>query len=138
MFTYVYPAWTALPYLSVGGPIESGKSTLFDVLARLVFRPLRSSNVTAPMLFRTLDQQGGTLLLDEAERLSDATPDVGELRSILLSGYRRESPAGRLERERDAFKPRQFDVFGPKAIAAVRGACQAERCCPGDPDGAGF
>jgi hypothetical protein len=39
--------------------------------------------MTAPTLFRTLHDTGGTLLLDEAERLRDRTPDAGELRSIL-------------------------------------------------------
>src|SRR5437764_1327168 len=33
---------------SVGGPMASGKSRVFDVLARLVFRPLSPSNLTGP------------------------------------------------------------------------------------------
>ena len=69
MLTYCYPAWDAVPYLFVGGPLGSGKSRLFEVLGRLVFRPLSSSNMTGAALFRTLHSQGGCLLLDEAERL---------------------------------------------------------------------
>ncbi|MBN2585024.1 MAG: hypothetical protein JXL80_18325, partial [Planctomycetes bacterium] len=68
MLTYVYPAWNAIPYLFVGGPLGSGKSRVFEILARLVFRPLSSSSLTGPALFRTLHNQGGTLLFDEAER----------------------------------------------------------------------
>jgi hypothetical protein len=39
ILTYVYQAWDAVPYLFVGGPVGSGKSTLFAILARLIFRP---------------------------------------------------------------------------------------------------
>lgn len=119
LLTYCYPAWTALPYLSVGGPLGSGKSTLFGVLARLVFRPLPSSNMTAPTLFRSLHELGGVLLLDEAERLRDQTPDAAELRSILLSGYKRGSPAMRLEKNGERFERVEFDVFGPKCFASI-------------------
>ncbi|UCG48180.1 MAG: hypothetical protein JSU94_00070, partial [Phycisphaerales bacterium] len=119
MLTYAYPAWSAVPYLSVGGPLGSGKSRVFEVLSRLVYNPLHSSNLTAPCLFRTLHSQGGTLLLDEAERLNDRTPDVGEIRSILLSGYKRGGQAHRMERVGDDFRPVSFDVYGPKAIAGI-------------------
>ena len=97
LFTYVYPAWPALPYLSVGGAKDSGKSTVFDVLCHMVFRPLRSSNVTGPLLFRMLHEQGGTLLLDEAERLQDSSPEFGVVRTVLLSGYKVGTPASRLD-----------------------------------------
>jgi len=119
MFSYVYPAWSAVPYLSLGGPAGSGKTTLLDILSRLIFRPLRSSSMTGPCLFRTLHENGGTLLFDEAERLNDHSPEAGETRSILLSGYKRGSPAVRLEKVGDSFKRTTFDVFGPKALAAI-------------------
>ncbi|MBI5865342.1 MAG: DUF3631 domain-containing protein [Planctomycetes bacterium] len=117
--TYCYPGWLSVPYLATGGPMASGKTTLFGVLERLVFRPLKSSNMTAACLFRTLHECGGVLLLDEAERLRDNAPDAGELRSILLSGYKRGSPAIRLEKDGDTFRRVEFDVYGPKALAAI-------------------
>ena len=130
ILTYTYPAWSAVPYLSVGGPLGSGKSRVFEVLSRLVHNPLHSSNLTAPCLFRTLHSQGGTLLLDEAERLNDRTPDAGEIRSILLCGYKRGSQAHRMERVGDDFRPVSFEVYGPKAIAGISGlpAALASRC----------
>jgi hypothetical protein len=132
LLTYGYPAWPAVPYLYVGGPMGSGKSRLFDVLARLAFRPLSSSNLTGPALFRTLHDRGGVLLYDEAERLRQSTPDVQELLSMLLAGYRRGGQATRLEAVRDSFRPVAFDVFGPKAVACIQGvpAALADRCIP--------
>lgn len=121
ILTYCYTAWDAVPYLFIGGPLGSGKSRTFDVLARLVFRPLQSSNLTGPALFRTLHNQGGTLLFDEAERLRQHTPDVDEIVSMLLAGYRRGGRATRLEPVGDGFRTVSFDVFGPKALACVTG-----------------
>ncbi len=130
IMSYLYPIWPSVPYLSVGGPAGSGKSRLFEVLAELVFRPLGSSNMTAPCLFRTLHQRGGTLLLDEAERLKDRSAEAGELRSILLAGYKANGKAHRLTGEE--FATRAFDVFGPKALACIAGLPEAlvTRCIP--------
>jgi hypothetical protein len=121
MLSYGYPIWPAVPYLCVGGPMGSGKSRLLEVLARLVYRPLSSANLTAPALFRTLHDRGGVLLYDEAERLRQSTPDVQELLSMLLAGYRRGGQATRLEAVGDSFRPVAFDVYGLKAVACIQG-----------------
>jgi len=122
MMSYSYCAWPAVPYLYIGGPLGSGKSRVFEVLSRLVFRPLGSSSLTAAALFRTLHSHGGTLLLDEAERLRDVKdPGVSEVRSILLAGYKRGGQATRLEPTGDTFKTVTFDVYGPKALACIAG-----------------
>jgi hypothetical protein len=132
MLTYCYQAWGAVPYLYVGGPIGSGKSRLFEILSRLAFRPLVSSNMTGPALFRTLHDRGGTLLYDEAERLRQASPDQQELVSMLLAGYKRGGQATRLEPVGDSFRPVMFDVYGPKALACSAGLppALASRCIP--------
>jgi hypothetical protein len=122
ILTYCYQAWPAVPYLYIGGPLSSGKSRVFEVLARLVFRRVGSSNMTAAALFRTLHAQGGTLLLDEAERLKETqAPEVQELLSMLLAGYKQGGQATRLEAVGDTFKTVAFDVYGPKALACIKG-----------------
>lgn len=132
MLGYVYLPWDAVPYLYVGGPQNSGKSRTFDVLARVVRRPLLSSNTTGPCLFRTLHDQGGTVLFDEAERLKDTAPEAGELRSILLAGNKRGGRATRLEKVGDGFKPVEYECYGPKALACINGLPPplASRCIP--------
>lgn len=132
MLTYVYPAWDAVPYLYVGGPLGSGKTRVFEVLSRLVYRPLGSSNLSAPFLFRTLHDRGGVLLLDEAESLKESGNDANEIRSILLAGYKRGGKATRLEASGDTFVPVEFDCYGPKAIACIKGVppALASRCIP--------
>ena len=131
ILTYCYQAWDALPYLFVGGPLGSGKSRVFEILSRLVFRPLSSSNLTSPALFRTLHNQGGTLLFDEAERLKETkAPDVVEIQSMLLAGYKKGGQATRLEAHGDSFRTVAFDVYGPKALACIAGlpAALLSRC----------
>lgn len=130
LLTYIYPIWGAVPYLSVGGSLSSGKSRLLEVLWLLVCNPIHTSNLTAPSLFRTLHTQGGTVLFDEAERLNDRAPEATEVRSILLAGYKRGGQAMRLEKVGDGFQPTAFDVYGPKAIAGISNmpAALASRC----------
>ncbi len=132
MLTYVFPAWDAVQYLYVGGPMGSGKSRVLDVLQRLVFRPMSSSNLTAPVLFRSLHANGGTMLFDEAERLKQSTPEQAEIQSVFLSGYRRGGCATRLEPVGDSFRPVRFDVYGPKCLACIAGLppTLASRCIP--------
>lgn len=132
ILTYVYPAWDAVPYLFIGGTMGSGKSRVLDVLQRIVFRPLSSSNLTAPALFRTLHAQGGTMLLDEAERLRQSTPEQMEIQSVFLAGYKRGGCATRLELVGDVYRPIRFDVYGPKALACIAGLppTLASRCIP--------
>lgn len=122
MMTYNYTAWDAVPYLFIGGPPGSGKTRTFEVLAKLVFRPLVSSSMTGPALFRTIHAQGGTLLLDEAERLRRSEdPATAELLAMLLAGYKRGGQATRLEPVGDTFRTVSYDVYGPKALACIAG-----------------
>ncbi|EMB14572.1 DUF3631 domain-containing protein [Rhodopirellula europaea] len=125
MVTYVYPALPAVPYISLSGPANSGKTRTMDILSRLVFRPLMTSNATAATIFRTRHAFGGTMLLDEAERMGDShSPDVLETRSVLLSGYRRGGKASRMEPHGDSYRAVSFDCYGPVVLGAIR-------CLPG-------
>lgn len=131
MLTYCYSACNAIPYLYVGGPANSGKSRVFEVLSRVVFRPFTSSNLTVATLFRRLDNDGGVLLFDEAERLKQTNaPEVGEILSMLLAGYKRGGQATRCEPVGDKFRTVSFDVYGPKALACIAGLppALASRC----------
>lgn len=122
ILSYVYSAWPAVPYLFVTGPAGSGKTCLFELLTRLVFRPLVSSSMTAAAMFRTLHTRGGVLLRDEAERLRDNNPEIGEQCAMLLAGYKRGGVATRLEPMADGrFQTSEFQVYGPKALACITG-----------------
>ena len=73
-----------------------------ETLGRMVWRPIPSSSMTGPTLFRGRHATGGVLLLDEAERMRDDSPEIAELRSMLLAGYHNGGQARRLEPVGDA------------------------------------
>jgi hypothetical protein len=145
MLSYVFPVFDAVPYIAVGGPAGSGKSRVFELLAQVVLRPLSTSNLSNPALFRSLHAFGGVALLDEAERLRESrSPEVQELMSSLLAGYKRGGCASRCEAVGDGqFAMRHFSVFGPKALASINEvpptlstrclAVQMFRSLPGSP-----
>jgi hypothetical protein len=133
MLTYCFRCWRAVPYLHVSGPLHSGKTTLFDVLVELAFRPIQSASMSAPALFRTLDSQGGALLYDEAERLRSDAPDQAEMRAMLTAGYRKGGRATRMEpagEDGKTWRSVSYDVFSPKALACIAGlpATLVSRC----------
>ena len=134
LLSYVFPVFDAVPYLAVGGPTGSGKSRVFELLGQVVLRPLSTSNVSNPALFRSLHGFGGVALLDEAERLREnRSPEMQELLSSLLAGYKRGGCATRCEAAGDGqFVMKYFSVFGPKALACINELppSLASRCLP--------
>lgn len=130
MMTYLFRAFPAVPYLYFSGPLGSGKTRAMKVLARLAFRPTFSSSLTGPTLFRWRHSTGGTFFLDEAERMREDSPDVAELRCMLLAGYQRGASVNRLVPHGNSFQPFTFQVYGPTALACIKGLppALASRC----------
>jgi hypothetical protein len=131
MLSYVFPVFDAVPYLAMSGPAGSGKSRVFELLNQLLLRPFSTSNISNPALFRSLHSFGGVALLDEAERLRETrSPDVLDLLSSLLAGYKRGGTATRCEKTGDGFLMQHYAVYGPKALACINGLppALASRC----------
>jgi putative DNA primase/helicase len=87
LHTYLLDCFLVSPRCCVRGPVmRCGKTTLADVLARLVFRALPTANVSPAALFRVVEAHRPTLLIDEADTFIDQRD---ELRGILNSGHRK-------------------------------------------------
>ena len=85
--TYAFELRGVTTYLGIQSPQHRcGKSTLLDVLGRLVNRPVRAANISTPAFFRAIAETQPALLIDEA----DTFLHNEELRGILNSGYQRE------------------------------------------------
>lgn len=118
LLTYLSPGLAAVPYVSVSGPMGSGKSRILELLQQVVFRPLLTSSTSEAAIFRSLHAFGHTALLDEAERLRD--PEMQGLLANLLAGYKRGGCASRCEQTGDGqIAMRHFSVFGCKVFAAI-------------------
>ena len=118
VFTYLLDDAPVAPMLAITSPTKGcGKTTLLDLLGRLVRRPLIASNISSAAVFRSVEMFGPTLLIDEADSFLD---DNNELRGIINSGHRRSS-AFIVRCEGDSYTPRRFTTWCPKALAAIRG-----------------
>ena len=103
------------PRLAVVSPEKGcGKTTLLDVLARLVARPLSTANASSAAIFRVVEIYQPTLLIDEADTF---LPENDELRGILNSGHRRGGSVIRVVGEE--LEPRSFSTYSACAIALI-------------------
>jgi hypothetical protein len=125
---YTTPLTT--PYLYIfSAERRSGKTRLLEVLETVIRNPLRAADVTSPVLFRAIETLNPTILLDEVDAIWSGAKNE-ELRGVLNAGYKRGGFVYRVER----MEPRQFNVFGPKALAGIDNAMLPDtirdRCLP--------
>jgi len=115
MHTYLAEHFLVSPRLGISSPTKGcGKTTLLDVMSRLVLRPLLASNVTPAAAFRVIEKYKPCLLIDEADTFLGVND---ELRGVLNSGHRKGGAVLRVTG--DDLEPRQFATFGPCAIALI-------------------
>src|SRR5262249_26307930 len=113
--TYMLDVLDITPRLAVTSPEKQcGKTTLLDVLCRLVWRPLEASNTTTSPIFRTIEKARPTFLKDEGDTFLLGNEDM---RGILNSGHRRGGSV--LPTVGDDFDARQFGTYAAFAIAMI-------------------
>lgn len=114
--SYADDCFDTNPRLALLSPEKRcGKTTLLELISKLVPRALPTSNVTASVIFRTIEAAHPTLLIDEVDSFSDAQE---ELRGILNSGHRKET-ARVIRNVGDAHEPRAFSTWCPMVLAAI-------------------
>lgn len=97
-----------------------GKTRLLEVLSLLVANPWFTGSVSRAALVRKLDSQRPTLLLDESDAAFARDKDYSEaLRAVLNSGHSREGVASLCVGPPTHIECKDFQVFGPKAIAGI-------------------
>jgi putative DNA primase/helicase len=112
--TWTMDAGDISPLLVLVSPTKRcGKTSVLILLYFLTPRSELSSNITAPALFRYIQDVRPTLLIDEADSFAKGNE---ELRGILNSGHTKA--AANVIRNVD-HKPRRFSTWAPKAIATI-------------------
>ncbi|MCK9461370.1 MAG: DUF3631 domain-containing protein [Proteobacteria bacterium] len=91
-----------------------GKTTALSVLGELVPHPLTTSNITAAALFRIVDAEQPTLLIDEADTFLSGE----DMRGILNSGHNRKG-AVIVRCSGKANEPTKYSTWAAKAIALI-------------------
>ena len=117
VMTWIHDSLECAPFLNVTSAIKrSGKSTLVDVLAALVFRALTSSGrISSAALFRIIERDGPTLLLDESDTFMRDDPELAGV----INGSQRRSAAYVFRCEGDNNEPVRFCTWSPKAIVGI-------------------
>lgn len=133
--THAFEAADATPYIAVSSPErESGKSKLLEALALVVARPWDAVSPSDSTVFRKVDKDSPTLLLDEADTIFNQRGDNErlQLRGILNAGFQRGKTIPRMVGEGKSMKVYDFKTFCPKAIAGIGRLPDtiASRCIP--------
>jgi len=112
---HCFQAFVCSPRLNISSPEKGcGKTTLRDVLAVLVPRPLATENLSVAVLFRVIQTHEPTVLADECDAW---LLDNEELRGLLNAGHRRGAQALRCEGESN--EVRAFKVFAPAVLCGI-------------------
>ena len=120
VLTWLYDAFSELPYLRLRGDFGTGKTRTLLTIGSVCYKPFFASGAsTVSPIFHTLNAFGGTLIFDEADfRFTD---ERAEIVKILNNGNVRGLPVLRtIMNQQKEFNPQAFQVFGPK-IVATRG-----------------
>lgn len=98
LHTHCYQSFESTPRLAVVAPEkQSGKTRLLECLDVLTQQPLHCSNISPAALFRVIDGEPSTILLDEADAVFATRGDGREeLRSLLNAGHRRGAEVVRI------------------------------------------
>lgn len=121
LHTYVFGLFDTTPYLDVTSATKrAGKTRLLELLALLVARPWSVVEASEAVLFRKVDRDRPTLLVDEVDATFGKDSKVTEgLRAIYNAGYRIGATVPRCVGNDHA--PKDFAVYCPKCFSGLEG-----------------
>ena len=118
VMTWLHARLDLSPFLHLTSATRRcGKSALLEVMGTIVHRPLTTSNATVGAMFRLIERDAPTLLLDEIDRRFQST-DAKELIGIINSSQRRET-ASIYRCGSGDHEVRSFPTWCPKAFAGI-------------------
>lgn len=119
--THVIDAFEVVGYLAItSAEKRSAKTRLLELLELLVANPWRIIRPSEAVTFRKLAADRPTLLIDEVDAIfRDKSATYEGIRALLNAGYRRGAKVPRVVGEGKAMDVKNFEVFGPKALAGI-------------------
>jgi hypothetical protein len=127
--TWTFKLFDTVPYLLLESAVPGcGKSTVIRLLSAISCRSRKASSLSEAVMFRLIDAEAPTLLVDEAETIEGRSDRAEALRAIAHEGYKQGGQVPRCEGE--DHEVRWFDVYCPKTFAAIGGLTGAllDRC----------
>jgi len=124
--TYFYPLFYWFPHILINAPSTSGKSKCGYIIIQMSFRGFdlgASAGVTPPQIFRTLEGNRGTILIDEFEVSKNKTiADTQQLVNQLLNASAsRDAYVIRVEQVNGKWVAKKFPIYCPKVACNISG-----------------
>jgi uncharacterized protein DUF3631 len=122
VFSYLLDIAETSPRLAITSATKRcGKTLLLDLLIWLIYRPISSSNLSPAAVFRTIDLERCSLLLDEADAMPRKSDRTEEIRGLLNSGHTRTSAYAirNVRSGKDDWTPKKFSTWAAIAVAAI-------------------
>jgi putative DNA primase/helicase len=119
LHAWTYDAGDISPFMVLVSPTKRcGKTSVLILLQYLTPRSELASNISAAALFRYIEKEHPTLLIDEADSF---VKDNEQLRGILNSGHTKTAAyVIRTVEVNGDHQPHRFSTWAPKAIATIR------------------
>lgn len=115
MMSYIYVLFQVIPYLWINGEKGTGKSTIMKLLNKLCFNPLFCSNINPANIFRQVDNDGSTIILDEFEKMYGE--EKQEIVKLLNQGFNKDGVVPRCVGQNNQIK--KFRSFSPKIMGGI-------------------
>jgi hypothetical protein len=133
--TWVLDAFDYTPYLHVWSPEKRcGKTKLLDCLELLVRKLWRAVSPSEAVLYRKIECDQPTLLLDEVDTVFSGNKDERKepVRALLNAGFERKAKVPRCVGQGSNYQVQEFAVFCAKAFAGIGRLPDtiSDRCIP--------
>ncbi len=112
--------WDRFPHLAISSPEKRcGKTTLLDLLALIVPRPRYTTNISPAAVYRLIEVEKPTLLIDEAQSLKRLGSESSEvMREILNASINKNAKVMRCGGE-GRTQLQEFSIYSPKVFALI-------------------
>jgi len=115
--------WRASGPLYLLGPINSGKTTVIEVLEELAFRGIRGGSMSTATMFRLSHAYTPALLIDESQIYN--REDWAEAQALINERYRPGGKVWRMVGEGHSMAPQAFNSWGATALASSHAPWEA-------------
>jgi hypothetical protein len=120
--SWILDAFDYSPYLHASSPEKrSGKTKLLDCLELVVAKAWRAVSPSEAVLYRKIERDQPTLLLDEVDTVFAGNKDERKepLRALLNAGFERKAKVPRCVGQGSNYQVQEFAVFCAKAFAGI-------------------
>ena len=118
------------PYIKYEGEKGSSKSKACEIHEYIDFNAFSGVDLTPSVIFRTLQDTRGTLIIDEAEtydKLKNKSEYEQAREAIINAGFKINGKVPRMERIDNRFTRVDYHVFGIKIIGSIHGVSETIR-----------